>query len=325
MGGDFSPANELLGAAQALNEDKNIDLLLTGDKKIIQRTLSENSINIDEKAIVHCSEVITMHDSPMAAIKAKRDSSIVVGAKLVKEGKADAFVSAGNTGAVSAVSTLEIGRIPGVSRPTIMAGFPNEKGEFTFVADVGAFVDSRPEHLRDFALLGSIFIEEIYGIEKPKVGLLNVGEERSKGYRLTTETARLLSETNLNFTGNVEGKDILKGTVDLVVCDGFVGNILLKFAESIIPFLRSSLKRYSEAGLYHKLRAGLVRTPLKTSLENADYQKHGGVPMLGVKGITIIGHGSSSPLAIKNMILRAKEMYDKQLIRKFEESLKSYA
>ncbi len=238
MGGDFSPLNELIGAVEALKEDREINILLTGDKKIILKTLKENNLQFDEENIIHCTQVIGMSDSPMVALKSKRDSSIVVGAGYVKDGKADAFVSAGNTGAVSAVATLEIGRIPGVARPTIMAGFPNEKGTFTFVADVGAFVDSKPIHLRGFALLGSIFIEEIYGIEKPKIGLLNVGAERSKGYKLTTETADLLSQTELNFYGNVEGKDIFKGTVDMVVCDGFIGNILLKFAESIIPFLR---------------------------------------------------------------------------------------
>ncbi|MCF8240020.1 MAG: phosphate acyltransferase PlsX [Melioribacteraceae bacterium] len=325
MGGDFAPLNELLGAVSAISEDPNFDLILVGSKDKIISTAAENKIELDKFTIVDAPEVITMKDSPMAGIKSKPNSSIVVGAKLVKEKKADAFVSAGNTGAVSAASTLIIGRIEDVSRPTIMAAFPNEKGKFTFVADVGAFVDSKPNHLFDFAVLGSIFVKEIYGVSNPTIGLMNVGEEESKGYKLTTETAALFRKSELNFYGNVEGKDVFKGTVDVIVCDGFVGNIILKFAESIIPFLKSSIKEYANKSILNKIRALAARGTLKESLKNADYQVHGGVPLLGLNGISIIGHGSSSPLAIKNMILRAKEMYDKNLIHKFQESIKLYA
>jgi glycerol-3-phosphate acyltransferase PlsX len=224
-----------------------------------------------------------------------------------------------------AASTLLIGRIKGVGRPTIGASFPTEKGKFCIVFDAGASVDSKPQHLFEYAILGSIFSKEIYGIENPSVGLLNVGEEESKGNELTFATYKMLQSTNLNFHGNVEGRDILKGTVDVVLCDGFVGNIVLKFGESVLTFLKSRIKGYAQKGLINKIKALVVKSVLKATLSDMDYQTHGGVPLLGVNGISIIGHGSSSPLAIKNMILRAKEMHDKNLIQKFEDAIKSYA
>ncbi|RKY99236.1 MAG: phosphate acyltransferase PlsX [Ignavibacteriae bacterium] len=261
-----------------------------------------------------------MSDSPTSSLKKKPNSSIVVGAQLVRDNKADGFVSAGNTGAMSVSSIFNIGRIKGVSRPTLTAPFPNEKNGFTFIADVGAFVDSKAQHLLGYAILSSVFIEEIYGIKNPKIGLLNVGEEEGKGYPLITETSKLLSESGINYVGYVEGKDIFKGSVDLVVCDGFIGNILLKFAESIIPFLRARVKDYASKSVMNKVKAGISRTPLREALKNANYELHGGLPLLGLNGISIIGHGSSTPLAIKNMVLRAKEMYDKNLIKKIEDS-----
>ncbi len=325
MGGDFAPKHEILGAIQAVSESPNIQLILVGDKQKILQTAKEENVTLDEKIIVDTPDVIGMDETPTTAIKTKPNSSLVVGAKLVKENKADAFVSAGNTGAMMAASTLLIGRIKGVGRPTIGASFPTEKGKFCIVFDAGASVDSKPQHLFEYAILGSIFSKEIYGIENPSVGLLNVGEEESKGNELTFATYKMLQSTNLNFHGNVEGRDILKGTVDVVLCDGFVGNIVLKFGESVLTFLKSRIKGYAQKGLINKIKALVVKSVLKATLSDMDYQTHGGVPLLGVNGISIIGHGSSSPLAIKNMILRAKEMHDKNLIQKFEEAIKSYA
>ncbi len=325
MGGDFAPKHEILGALQAVNESPNIQLILVGDKQKILQAAKEENVILDEKLIVDTPDVIGMDETPTTAIKTKPNSSLVVGAKLVKENKADAFVSAGNTGAMMAASTLLIGRIKGVGRPTIGASFPSEKGKFCIVFDAGASVDSKPQHLFEYAILGSIFSKEIYGIDNPSVGLLNVGEEESKGNELTFSTYKMLKESGLNFHGNVEGRDILKGTVDVVLCDGFVGNIVLKFGESVLTFLKSRIKGYAQKGLINKLKALVVKSVLKATLSDMDYQTHGGVPLLGVNGISIIGHGSSSPLAIKNMILRAKEMHDKNLIQKFEEAIKSYA
>jgi len=325
MGGDYAPGNAVRGAWDAYVENKNFDLILIGQKDKILGVAEAENLDIKDDMIYHTDEVIEMKDSPAVSIKQKTNSSIVVGAKLVKEGKADAFVSAGNTGAMTMSSILNIGRIKGVHRPTLTAPFPNEKDGFTFIADVGAFVDSKPQHLFGFAVLASIFVEEIYGVKNPKIGLLNVGEEESKGYQLTTETLKLLSQSDLNFVGNVEGKDIFKGKVDLVVCDGFIGNILLKFAESIIPFLKAKFKDYASKGIINKLKVGIAVGPLRESLKNANYEIHGGLPLLGIDGISIVGHGSSTPLAIKNMVLRAKEMHDKNLIEKIANAIKKHS
>ena len=325
MGGDFAPTNAVLGAMQAYEQKKDFNLLLVGRRDEILNVAASNNLSVSDDMIVHTDEVIEMSDSPTSSLKKKPNSSIVVGAQLVRDNKADGFVSAGNTGAMSVSSIFNIGRIKGVSRPTLTAPFPNEKNGFTFIADVGAFVDSKAQHLLGYAILSSVFIEEIYGIKNPKIGLLNVGEEEGKGYPLITETSKLLSESGINYVGYVEGKDIFKGTVDLVVCDGFIGNILLKFAESIIPFLRARVKDYASKSLMNKVKAGISRTPLREALKNANYELHGGLPLLGLNGISIIGHGSSTPLAIKNMVLRAKEMYDKNLIKKIEESFGQFS
>jgi glycerol-3-phosphate acyltransferase PlsX len=323
MGGDFAPLNEVAGAIHAYNQGKDFDLFLIGKEKEIKEVISSQNLTFSSENIIHADEVIGMGDSPATALKTKQNSSLVVGAKLVREGKADAFVSAGNTGAMVMSSILNTGRIPGVTRPTLTAPFPNEKESYTFISDVGAFVDSKPDHLFGFAVLSSIFVEEIYGIKNPKVGLLNVGEEASKGYKLTLETSQLLERSNLNYIGNIEGKDIFKGTVDLVICDGFIGNILLKFAESIIPFLRAKFKNYADKGFFNKLRIGIVRKPMRETLRSANYEVHGGLPLLGINGISIVGHGASSILAIKNMVLRANEMHRKKLVEKMTKAISS--
>ena len=325
MGGDFAPHNAVVGAIEAFHDAKDFDLYLVGRKDEIQEVIKKNNLNFNSEFIVHADQVIDMHDHPTETMKTKPNSSMAVGTKLVKEGKAHAFVSAGNTGAMVVHSIFGMGRIKGVSRPTLTAPIPNSNSEFTFLADVGAFVDSKPQHIFEFAFLSSILLKEIYGIENPRVGLINVGEEDSKGYKLTADTAKLLRDSDLNFIGNVEGNDIFGGKADLIVCDGFVGNILLKFAESIIPFLKSTFKTYADESLVKKLKVGMIRGPLKEALKNANSDKLGGLPLLGVNGISIIGHGSSSTLAIKNMVLRAREMYNKNLIVKIKEELTRYA
>ncbi len=325
MGSDFSPHNDVIGAFDAWKKDKSFDLMFVGDQEEIKKVIKENNIDIPEDWIIHAPEKISMSETPTTAIKTKKNSSIVIGAKLVKDKKADAFVSAGNTGAMLAASTLIMGRIPGVGRPTIGASFPNQKGTFTLVFDAGASVDSKPQHLLEYAAMGSIFCKEIFGVSNPSVGLMSVGEEESKGNELTFAANKLLKESNLNYAGNVEGRDILKGSVNVVVCDGFVGNIILKFGESVVGFLKAKMRTVAEGSFIDKLKVLIARGALRKALSDMDYQKHGGVPLLGVNGISIIGHGSSTPLAIENMVLRAKEMHDKQIISKFEESIKNYA
>jgi phosphate acyltransferase len=324
MGGDYAPQNAVTGAVQALEESDDIDLFLIGKKEDILTVLSDNKLSFKKENIIDTPQVIEMAESPTTPIKSKPDSSIVTGAKLVRDRKADAFVSAGNTGAVMAAGTLIIGRIPGISRPTIGSVIPNTSG-ISILFDVGASVDSKPQHLLEYAVMGSIFAREIYNISNPSVGLLSVGEEETKGSETVIAAHKLLKKTNLNFLGNVEGRDILKGTANVIICDGFIGNILLKFGESFVTFLKSRFKNYAEKNLVNKLRVGIAKDSMKSILKEFDYQEYGGVPLLGVNGITIIGHGSSTPKAIKNMVFRANEMYKKKLVEKIGNSIKQYS
>jgi len=324
MGGDFAPLNPLLGAIEAIKENSNIEILLIGKKPEIEDVIKERNLDFNPINIIHASEVITMHDSPTVALKQKKDSSIVKGAELINKNEADAFVSPGNTGAMMAASTLIIGMIKGFGRPTIGAQFPTEDKKVCTVYDVGASVDSKPVHLFDYAIMGTIFAQEIDGIKNPTVGLLNVGEEESKGDNLSLETYKLLKKSKLNFIGNVEGRDILNGKADIVVVDGFIGNIILKFGESFVNFLKSRVRSYANESFLNKLKALITKKVFKDSLRDMDYETHGGVPLLGVDGISIIGHGSSSPLAIKNMIIKANDMFQKDLINKLKEGKELY-
>jgi glycerol-3-phosphate acyltransferase PlsX len=319
MGGDFAPANEVAGTLQALEETKNgFEAILVGREEEIRKHTQGSEVRA--LTLVNASEVITMEDSPTAAVKQKKDSSLAVGMKLHQEGKADAFVSAGNTGAVLSASTLILGRVKGVGRPTIGAFFPSEQGVCLLV-DAGTNVDCRPQHLYEFAVMGSIYVENVMKYENPTVALLNVGEERKKGTEVVQEAYRMLEKSGLNFIGNVEGRDILKGKAQVVVCDGFVGNVILKFGESVPSFLKSRLKNYASGGFLRTIMVGLMRKPLRTSLRDMDYEEHGGVPVLGVNGVSLIGHGRSSPKAIKNMILKAIEVAKSELNKHIEEAL----
>jgi len=324
MGGDFAPANAVLGAIEAYSEKKSFDLYLAGKQSKIKEVFSSNNISFPEEFIINADEVIEMGDSPAASLKSKPNSSIVIGAQFVRDKKADAFVSAGNTGAMMAASTLIIGRIPGLGRPTIGAEMPNING-VCYLYDVGASKDSKPIHLFEYAVMGTIFAKEMGGVSNPKVGVLSMGEEEGKGNEISEAAAKLLKESKLNFIGNVEGRDILAGNVDVVVCDGYVGNIILKFGESVPKLLKHLLTKTAERSFIDKLLIGLSKGVLKKSLKSLDYQEYGGVPLLGVNGISIIGHGSSSVRAIKNMVLRANEMHQKQLIQKMTKAISEYS
>jgi glycerol-3-phosphate acyltransferase PlsX len=324
MGGDFAPANAVQGAIEAFNENKSFDLYLVGKQKQIEEVLYSINLSFSKEFIVNADEVIEMGDSPASSLKSKPNSSIVIGAQFVRDKKADAFVSAGNTGAMMAASTLIIGRIPGLGRPTIGAEMPNVNG-ICYLYDVGASKDSKPIHLFEYAIMGTIFAKEMGGIPNPKVGVLSMGEEEGKGSEVTEAAAKLLKESRLNFIGNVEGRDILAGNVDVVVCDGYVGNIILKFGESVPKLLKHLLTKTAEKSFFDKLLIGLSKNALKKSLKSLDYQEYGGVPLLGVNGISIIGHGSSSVRAIKNMVLRANEMHQKQLVQKMTNAISEYS
>ncbi|MCC6550581.1 MAG: phosphate acyltransferase PlsX [Ignavibacteriaceae bacterium] len=320
MGGDFSPVNEVLAAGEIFKNHTDIDLVLTGDKQAILKTMAEKGVSFPQEKIIHASQKIDMSDSPVASLKKKPDSSISVGCKYVAEGNAEAFVSAGNTGAVVTASTFILGRIEGVERPTMGTFFPSESSVST-IFDVGAFVDSKPQHLLGFARMSTIYVREIYNIASPSIGLLTVGEESEKGGKTIKETHTLLKDSGLNFFGNIEGRDILKGSVNIVLCDGFVGNIVLKFGESFPKYLKTLLKEYASRSFLNKLKVLIVRSVLRQALSPLDYQYYGGVLLLGVKSVSIIGHGSSTPLAITNMVLRAKDCIEKDVVKKISAAI----
>jgi glycerol-3-phosphate acyltransferase PlsX len=321
MGGDFAPLNEVIGGLNALKNKPYLEVIFVGDETQIKKTISEQGYSGKNYSILHASQVVTMKDDPAVAIKTKKDSSLYKGIDLVKSGAADGFISAGNTGAVMSTSTILLGRIKGVGRPTIGTFMPTVKDRPSLLLDVGASVDQKSRFLYEYAIMGAIYAEQILGINNPKVGLLSVGEEASKGTEEVKLANKILQESELNFIGNVEGRDILAGTSDIVVCDGFTGNVILKFAESFLTVLKSKIKDFSERGIFNKLKVALMVPTLKLIVKDFDYQTYGGVPLLGVNGNIIIGHGKSSPIAIENMINRAIEMTQKDLTNKLFEAL----
>lgn len=323
MGGDFAPVNEVQGALKAYEDfftGKNIEIVFVGDEKKINVTLQQFDLSKLNYSIVHADEVITMHDDPTAAVR-KKNTSMYKGLELISHGYADAFVSAGNTGAVLSTATILLGRIKGVSRPTIGSFFPSQKSTPCFVLDVGANIDCKAKFLYEFAVMGSIQIKNMFGVDNPKVGLLNIGEEDSKGSEILQETYGLLKKSKLNFIGNVEGRDILKGTADVVVCDGYTGNVVLKFAESFLGFFKNAVVSFSKKNVFNLAIAGAMKPFLKKIFMQFDYQEYGGVPLLGVNGVVIIGHGKSTPKAIEHMLKRAVEMVDNEINKKISNAL----
>jgi glycerol-3-phosphate acyltransferase PlsX len=323
MGTDNAPAEDIRGAVEALRDrgDRDMEIVLVGDEaRIVAELAKHQGIDASRVSVHHAPDVIAMAAEPASAVRTQRDSSLVVGITLQSEGRADAFVSAGNTGAVMAASTFILGRLKGISRPTIASQFPSIDG-FTIVADVGANVDTKPRNLYEFAVMASVYAEQIFGYRNPTVGLLNVGEEEGKGEARAVEAYDLLKASSLNFKGNVEGRDVLKGTVRVVVCDGFTGNVILKFAESVPGFLKAKLRAAAGRSLRSKILAGISRGFLSSVFKEMDYQEYGGVPLLGVNGVSIIGHGGSTGRAIKNMIFKAEEMVRRDVNGKIASAL----
>ena len=324
MGGDHAPFETVKGAILASREyEDDIAVVLIGDKEAINENLNIEKSKFPKIEIIPASESIEMHESPTKALKSKPNSSISVGTRLQKSGEIDAFVCAGNTGAVYASTLMSLGRIRGVRRPTIGTFLPAEnKG--TAIFDVGANPNCRALHLLQFAIMGTIYVEHIFGWQAPVVGLLNIGEEKSKGNDLSLESYDLLKNNLPNFYGNVEGGDILKGKVEVVVCDGFVGNIILKFAESFYQLLSSKIKQSLNNRPLAKLGALMMMPAFKVLKKDLDYQEYGGVPLLGANGVSIIGHGHSSRIAIKNAVRVARKMVEEKInehiARKIEES-----
>ncbi len=328
LGGDHGPSVTVHGAYLYLQNNPDDSVVLVGARDQIEEELEKIPSSYHSRLpICHAPENIDMHESPTEALRKKKNSSMVQGLTLHKNGEVDAFVSAGSTGAQMAASLLVLGRISSVKRPAIGAFLPSEKG-LVFVIDVGANVDSKPVHLFQFATMANIFVSYAFktdevGQHTHKVGLLSIGEEDSKGNEVTVATNKLLKEKLPNFHGNVEGGDIFRGTVDIIVCDGFVGNILLKMAESVMSVLLNGVKKNIGKNLIKNFGAILVKPAITALKQNFSYEEYGGVPLLGVNGISIICHGKSSSLALKNALRVARNMYDKKINDQIEEKLKT--
>ncbi len=303
MGGDDAPAVEVEGAAAALRESEpDLRIQLVGDETRVRAELERLGVSAEPRlSVIHAPERIEMGEDPARQVRRKKGASIAVATERLRDGRADGLVSAGNTGAVVASSLLTLGRIAGVRRPGIATFLPSPTGGAVLL-DVGANSDCTPQHLVQFAVMGSIFARKLLGREDPKVGLLNIGEESSKGNKLVQTTYPLLQASGLNFVGNVEGRDIFRGGVDVVVCDGFVGNVVLKFSESVIHLMKHLVKEEIGDALRHKLGALLLRPVFKSLSQQLNYEEYGGAPLLGVDGVVIIAHGSSSPRAIASAV-----------------------
>lgn len=318
MGGDFAPEEIIKGTLMSAKTSPDVQLILVGRKERIEPFLA--GALPKNVSIFKASEVIEMDEHPANAVRKKKDSSIVVATRLVKQGEADAVVSAGSTGAQMAAALLGLGRIKGIERPAIVTILPTSEGG-KLILDVGANMDATPAQLCQYALMGSIYATKILGIPNPRVGLLNVGSEEGKGNELTQKAYPLLKEAPINFIGNVEGRDVPYGRADVVVCDGFAGNILLKTAEGLAGVLFDQIKEKITSNMVRKLGALAIKPGLKEIARMMDYAEYGGAPLLGVNGISIICHGSSKSKAILNAIRVARECVQVRLIDQIRQDL----
>lgn len=319
MGGDNAPSAVIEGAVYASREFC-IDIILVGNKDVIISELKKYDTDKLPLFIKHTSEVVGMDEPPSIALRKKRDSSIKVGIDLVKSGEADAFVSAGNTGAVMAAATLILRTLKGIDRPAIAVQLPTAKGPVILI-DAGANVDCKPHQLFQFGIMGHEFARYILNREKPRVGIINNGEEQDKGNEATKEAYKMLKKSSLNFIGNVEGKELYKGLADVIVSDGFVGNIALKVSESLAGMIEGSLRDLFMKSWRSKLGYLLINPYLKEFKRTMDYSEYGGAPLLGVNGVCIIAHGSSSPKAIKNAIRQAIELLNGKVNAHIQEDI----
>ncbi len=313
MGGDHGPDEQIAGAIQALEET---DLLLTlvGNESAIQGCLNRMAPDtgiLSRLQILHTSEKVEMGESPVDAIRKKKNSSVMLAFDLVKKGEADAAVSAGNSGATMAAAIRKLGRIKGISRPGIANAFPTLKKPVVMM-DLGANVDCRPQHLFQFALMASAF-SRVFDITSPRVGILSIGEESGKGNQLVKETYAMLADSSMNFIGNVEGRDIFQGNVDVIVCDGFVGNICLKVSEGLVEAATEMIRTGIMGSLKAKIGYLLARPVFKKFKKRMDYAEYGGAPLLGINGTGIICHGKSSSIAIKNAIIEAAKIVENKV------------
>lgn len=315
MGGDHAPKEIVLGAMKAAAEFKDIEITLVGDESKIREYLSSH----DRIEVLHTEEVILATDEPVRAVRRKKTASMVLAAQLVKDGKADACISAGNTGALMAVGLFVVGRIEGIERPALSPTLPTLGGEGFLLLDVGANVDAKPEHLLQYAIMGSIYSEKVRGISNPRIGLLNIGTEEKKGNDLTKQTFDLLQNANLNFVGNVEARDLLEGVADVVVTDGFTGNMVLKSIEGTAMSVFKMLKSALTSSFKSKLAAAVLKPDLVQLKAKMDYSEYGGAGLFGLKAPVIKAHGSSDANALFNAVRQTREMVAHQVSQTIKE------
>lgn len=301
MGGDNAPKSNVEGAVNAIKEYQ-VDLIITGDKDLLEKEFSNYEFDRNKLEIVHTTEIIENEDKPVKAIRSKKDSSMVVALNLVKEGKADAIISAGNTGALLAGGLFVVGRIKGIDRPCLCSAIPNVKRGMTLIADCGANADCKPKNLVEFAAMSNIYSRKVLGLENPKVALANVGLEEGKGNDLVKRSYEEIKKLDLNIIGNVEAREVINAYTDIIICDGFTGNILLKSAEGVALSVMSLIKETFMASTKSKIGALLIKDDLRKLKSFIDYSEYGGAPLLGLNGGVIKAHGSSDAKAIKNAI-----------------------
>ena len=324
MGGDFGPPNLVAGAVMALREYPHITkLFLVGDTAKIEAELKKHGCNDAKIDIVHSTQVVDMSDKAWSAVRRKKDSSVSRAVDLVKHEQADAIVSAGHTGAAVAASMIKLRTLPGIDRPGIAAVLPTETNVIVLI-DAGANIDARPEHLVQYAFMGSVYSRHVLGYKSPTVGLVSLGEEDVKGNEMTKEVFKMLKKSSLNFVGNIEGRHLFEDPVEVVVCDGFVGNVILKTCESISVAIFTWLKHELSRTPMRKLGALLARESFRTIRDKTNYEEYGGSPLLGVNGICIIAHGSSTSLAIKNALRVAAESIEQQVNPHIVEEIRRY-
>ena len=318
MGGDNAPGEIVKGAIDAITENKEVKVYLVGKETLVRDELSKYKYNAEQVEVVDATEVIEMAEPPVMAIRKKKDSSIVKALHLVKEGTCDAFVSAGSSGAVLVGGQLIVGRIKGVERPPLAPLIPTEKG-VSLLIDCGANVDARPSHLVQFAKIGTVYMQNIMGIENPRVAIVNIGAEEEKGNALVKETFPLLKNTpEINFIGSIEARDIPKGYADVIVCEAFVGNVILKLYEGVGGTLIKKVKEGMMTTLRSKIGALLVKPALKSCLKSFDLEEYGGAPLLGLKGLVVKTHGSSKAVEIKNTILQCQTFKEQDINEKIK-------
>ncbi len=325
MGSDKAPVPEVEGAIRAAR-DLGHRIILVGDRELVRRSIEKHS---SAKGLpieaMHADERITMDDHAARAARNKKGSSMHVCARLVADGKADGYLSAGNTGACMAIAKMVLGKVPGVNRPALSGVFPTHKGTPVVVLDVGANVDCEPPMLAQFGLMGEIYSRLVLKVGQPRVGLLSIGEEEHKGNALTRDATPLLKELGLNFIGNVEGRDLFSGIADVIVCDGFVGNVALKVSEGLVEMIRSMLRESLEATLSRKIGYVLSKSAYTDFKKRVDYSEIGGAPLLGVKGVCIICHGRSDANAVRNAIRIAADFASSNMNQRIEEELREFA